>query len=181
MPHEPVVVNRSLIHHGRKFDYDEITVKMPSGRTVTRQMVRHPGAVVIVPVLPSGQIALVSVYRHAVGRPLLECCAGTLEAGEEPAACAARELIEETGYRAARVAPLGAFYTSPGLSDELMHAFLATGLTQVGQQLEEDEAIDVVTLTVDQVLAAMDDGGIIDGKSLTALSLAHRRGLLRPA
>jgi ADP-ribose pyrophosphatase len=177
-PSSPQIIARRLIHKGRKFDYDEITVRMPSGKDVQRQMVRHPGAVVIVPILPGGEVVLVRVFRHALNRPMLECCAGTLEAGEEPALCAGRELIEETGYRAGKIQPLAAFFTSPGLSDELMHAFAATDLTHVGQQLEEDEDIQVEVLSPAELARAIDEGRIADGKSLVALMLAQRRGLV---
>lgn len=174
----PTTIKRVTLHTGKKYDYEQIVVRMPSGNEVTRQYVKHPGAVVIVPVLPDGRIVLVRVYRHTLERLCLECCAGTLEAGEDPAACAGRELIEETGYRAARVEPLGAYYTSPGLSDELMRAFVATGLTHVGQHLEEDEFIDVVTMTREEALAAVMQGELTDAKSMVALLMADRVGRL---
>ncbi len=177
----PRVTSRHIIHTGRKFNYEQVEVLMPSGKRVARQLVKHPGAVVIIPILPDGRVVLVNVYRHSVDRPLLECCAGTLEAGEDPAACAGREMIEETGYEAAPgdIAALGTFYTSPGLSDELMRAFVATRVRSVGQHLEEDESIEVVVLTPADLWKAVDAGQVQDGKSLTALFLAQRRGFIR--
>lgn len=177
----PRVVAREIIHHGRKFDYEQVEVRMPSGKTVSRQLVKHPGAVVIIPVLSDGRVALVNVYRHSVDRPLLECCAGTLEKNEDPAACAGREMIEETGYQAKpeAIVYLGSFYTSPGLSDELMRAYVATHVEHVGQHLEEDESIEVVLLSPAEVWKAVEGGRIQDGKSLTALLLASRRGFVR--
>lgn len=174
----PKTIKRITLHKGKKYDYAQIVVRMPSGKQITRQYVKHPGAVVIVPVLPDGRIVLVRVYRHALGRVCLECCAGTLDAGEGPARCAGRELIEETGFKAAKVRPLGTFYTSPGLSDELMRAFVATGLKHVGQHLEEDEFIDVVTMTREEALAAIMQGDLTDAKSMVALLMAERAGRL---
>lgn len=177
-PPKPVVASSRLIHHGRKFDYAELVVTHPGGRSHTRTLVRHPGAVVIVPRLDDGRLVLIRVYRAAIDAFAWECCAGTLDPGEDPHACAARELVEETGYRPAHLRPLPTFFTSPGLSDERMHPFFATGLAPVGQQLEEDEAITVHLLPPAQVLDMIDRGEIADGKSLAALALAHRRGLL---
>ncbi|MGD9688503.1 MAG: NUDIX hydrolase [Phycisphaerales bacterium] len=177
----PAIIARRTLHHGRKFDYQQVTVRHASGREHAREFVRHPGAVVVVPVLqtPGGPaVVLIRVYRAAIDAMSLECCAGTLEPGEDPAACAGRELIEETGYRAASIAHLASFRTSPGLSDELMHAFLATGLTHVGQDLEDDEEIEVRVVPAAEALALIDCGEIADGKSIAALCLAARRGHL---
>lgn len=174
----PQVVDRHTIHRGRKFDFESMTVRRPSGRVTQHEYVRHPGAVVIVPVLPDGRLVLIRNDRVAVGERLWEFCAGTIEAGEPPERCAARELIEETGYRAARLESLGWFYTTPGLTDERMHAFVAVGLEHVGQALEEDESISVETLPIDGLLSMADSGEFRDGKSLVALFLAMRRGLI---
>lgn len=167
-----------------------VTVARPNGRAVEREVVRHPGAVVIVPILegktPSDPKRVVAIrnYRISVGARLLEFPAGTLEAGEDPSACAGRELIEETGYEAATLAPLGWFHTTPGLTDEKMYAFAATSLQHIGQDLEEDEDIEVVTLATTEALGMIDRGeigasGWSDAKSMLALLLAERRGLLR--
>ena len=170
--------HRRLIHKGRKFDFEMVNVRMPSGQTVEREVVRHPGAVVIIPVLDSGEIALIRNFRLALETTLLECPAGTLEPPEPPETCAARELVEETGYRAATIVPLGWFYTTPGLTDEKMHAFLARGLEPVGQDLQEDECITVSPVAADEAFAMIDRGEITDAKSMLALLLARRRGLL---
>ena len=129
---------------------------------------------------PAGEPAAVLIRneRFAVGETLWELPAGTLEPGEEPAACAGRELEEETGYRAASVEGLCTFYTTPGMTDEKMHAFVARGLEHVGQRLEEDERIEPRVLGVREVMGLVDGGGPVDGKSLTALLVAARRGVL---
>lgn len=174
----PAVTARRTIHKGRKFDFEIASVRQ-GGKVLDREVVRHPGAVTVLPVLDDGRLILVRNFRFAVEQRLLECCAGTIERGEEPARCAERELIEETGYRSDHLIPLGAFYTTPGMTDERMHAFVATNLSHVGQALEEDESIDVETLDAAQVLDMIDRGEIVDGKSIATILMAERRGLLR--
>lgn len=154
----------------------------PGGKVLRREVVRHPGSVVIVPILegPEGaRVVLIRNWRPALEKEVLELPAGTLEQGEEPTACARRELCEETGYEAEAVTLLGRFYTSPGLSDEFMTAFVATGLRHVGQRLEEDEQLTVEPMTVPAALAAVERGELVDAKSMLALLLAERRGMLR--
>jgi ADP-ribose pyrophosphatase len=179
------VAPRRLLHRGKKFDFEILTLRDARGNVIEREVVRHPGAVVIVPVLdrgPDGQagphIVLIRNRRIAVGQTLLECPAGTLEPPEPPERCAARELIEETGYRPATVTALGWFYTTPGLTDEKMHAFAATGLEQVGQDLEEDENITFEIVPAGRALGMIGTGELADAKSMLALILADRRGML---
>lgn len=169
---------RRLIHKGRKFDFEMVNVRLPSGRTVEREVVGHPGAVVIVPLLDDNRIALIRNYRIALDATLFECPAGTLEPPEPPESCASRELIEETGFRAATIIPLGWFYTTPGLTDEKMFAFVAKDLTPVGQDLQDDECITVSPVPVDEAFAMIDRGEIADAKSILSLLLARRRGLV---
>lgn len=170
--------SRKLLHKGKKFDFELVTVPTPKGE-LTREVVRHPGAVLVLPVLPDGRLVLIRNRRIAIGDWLYEFPAGTIDRpGEDPADCARRELIEETGYRAERLDPLAVFYTTPGLTDETMHAYIATGLTPVGQALEDDEQIEVHPTPVDRVLAMLDSGQLKDAKSMLALLLALRRGLI---
>lgn len=170
--------SRRLIHHGKKFDFEMVTVTFPGGRELSREVVRHPGAVVIVPVLDTGELVLIWNKRVSIGQKLLECPAGTLEKGEDPARCAGRELIEETGYEAATILPLGWFHTTPGLTDEKMYAYVAKGLTHVGQDLEEDEDIEVEIVGAGEALGRIDRGLFSDAKSMLAILLAHRGGHL---
>ena len=173
---------REIIFQGAKFDFERISYLSSKGKRIQREVVRHPGAVCILPLLETpGQplrIVMIRNQRPALGEELWELPAGTLEPPEPPDQCAARELIEETGFRAGRIAPIGAFYTTPGMTDELMRSFLATDLTEVGQQLEEDERIRPIALPVEEVFAMLDRGELMDGKSMVTLMLAVRLGLL---
>jgi ADP-ribose pyrophosphatase len=177
---DPKVIDRHVIYNGRKFDFEQLTVRRPNGKTMQREVVKHPGAVVVVAITANQELVLIRNYRIAVGERLVECCAGTLEPPEPPRVCAKRELIEETGYRAAKITPLGGgwFYTTPGLTNEKMYAFAATGLTHVGQKLEEDESIDVEIVPVAEALDMVYSGKMRDAKSMIAILLAHRAGLL---
>ncbi len=183
-PGEPAdrVVSRTLLHKGRKFDFELVSLDLGQGRTAEREFVRHPGAVVIVPIFedPGGrdQLVLIRNERFGVGQTLLECPAGTAEPGEDPAVTAARELVEETGYEASELISLGWFYTTPGMTDERMHAFGARGLTHVGQALEEDERIEVELVEIDAALAMIASGELRDAKSMLGVLLCERRGLL---
>jgi len=175
------IEQRRTVHSGPKFDFDEVTLVGRSGRPVVRQMIRHPGAAVIVPVLTGAQgpeVVMIRNRRFTVGRELWEFPAGTLEPPEPPEQCAARELEEEAGFRAGRLEQLGRFLTTPGMTDELMHAYLASDLSPTGQRLMEDEEIRVEVVPVSKALAMIDRGELVDAKSMLALFLALRRGLL---
>lgn len=169
---------RRLIHHGVKFDLEMVEFVGEGGRVVVREVVRHPGAVVILPVLDDGKVVLIQNERAALGRAIFELPAGTLEPAEPPEKCAGRELLEETGYRAATIAHLGRFYTSPGMSDELMWAYLARGLHHVGQSLEEDERVTVHPVAAERAFEMIEHGELVDGKSMLTLLLARRKGLV---
>lgn len=175
------VVGERTLHTGRSYDFVELSVDHPDGQRRTKPMVRHRGAACIIPLLetPSGPaVVMVRNDRVTIEDFLLELPAGGIDAGEDPAAAAARELEEETGYRAATVEALARFYTTPGLTDELMHAFVARGLTHVGQKLEPYEVLTVHPVPVVDLLAMMDRGELADGKTVCSLLLALRRGLL---
>jgi ADP-ribose pyrophosphatase len=176
-------VERTLLHKGAKFDFERLTVTSPGGAVLHRESVRHPGAVIILPLLETPQgpfVLLIRNWRASVEEWLWELPAGTLESGEAPGACAARELEEESGYSAAVITPLLTFHTSPGLSNELMHAYLATGLTSVGQHLEPDERLTVHPTALPDVFAMLNRGDITDAKTLLTLLWARERGLLGP-
>jgi ADP-ribose pyrophosphatase len=166
MSSEPV---RHRIYEGRKIDLDVVETVMPDGRVVRREIVEHPGAVVILPLLENGRVVMIRNQRYAIGRELLELPAGTLERGEDPRECAFRELIEETGYEAATMEPLTQFWTMPGVCTERMHAFVARGLRHVGQRLEETEQITVELMPMERVVSLIGGGGIDDGKSIVTI------------
>ncbi len=186
------VLRRTLVRKGAKFDFEVVTIDTGGGRTLEREVVRHPGAVVILPILECPgepqRVVLIRNERFSVGRRLWELPAGTREAGEDPERTATRELEEETGYSAATIRLLGRFYTSPGLSDERMWAFVARGLTPVEARPEPDERLSVHPMPVGAVLAMIegaagtdeDDGRIEDGKSMLTVFWALRMGFLTP-
>lgn len=178
---------RSLLVAGVKYDYEAVTFQGRSGKPITRQIVRHPGSVIVLPVWEAEgrglgkRVVLIRNWRPSVEAWLWELPAGTRGRGEDPLGCAMRELTEETGMRLGargRMEALTTFYTSPGLSDEFMHAFVATGLEPVGQDLEEDEFVTVHPVEVGDVWEMVQRGEIRDLKTLHVLSLARERGLL---
>jgi ADP-ribose pyrophosphatase len=157
-----------VIHTGRSFSFKTDQVRLPSGRVVERDTVDHPGAVAVVAV-DGPEIVMVRQYRHAAGKELLEIPAGTLEPGEEPDACAARELQEETGYKAKMWRRLLSCYTAPGYSSEVIHIYAAESLEAVGSNPEEDESINVERVTFDAALKMIEDNTIEDSKTITGL------------
>jgi ADP-ribose pyrophosphatase len=144
-------------------------VRLPDGREATREYIVHPGAVVIVPILPDGRLVLERQFRYPIGQVMLEFPAGRIDPQEAPLATAKRELIEEAGYAAATWRRLGILHPEIGYSTEAIEIFLATGLTHVGAQLDEGEFLDVVPMTEDALLAAYDRGEVTDGKTIAAL------------
>lgn len=166
----------SVVFESRKYRIVRREVPGQDGRTHAFDVIEHGGAVVVLPLLSDGSVAMIRVQRPAVGGELLELPAGTLEPGEEPESCARRELAEETGYRAGRVEPLCSFFTTPGLTNERMHAFVATELTPGPQALEGDERITLACMPYDEALAALRDGRIADGKTIATLLYLDRFG-----
>ena len=158
---------------GRRIAVDVDRVRLPNGEVAELEMIHHPGAAAIVPVL-DGEVLLVRQYRHATGGWLLEVPAGTLSPGESPAACAARELIEETGYSASLWQPLGWVWSTPGFTDEKIWLFLATGLEPARQSLEADEVLTVERLPLREAIDRAARGDLHDAKSVVALLRAER-------
>ena len=160
-----------LVFDGKVAKGYMVKLRMPDGQVVPRDFFHYNGAAVVLPVLDDGSIVLIRNYRFAVDEHLYELPAGILEPGEDPAACAARELAEETGYTAGKIEKLGEFFTGPGTTDENMYAFLATELTGGRQNLEIYEEITVETFPHSEVRRMASDGTIHDGKTLAALAL----------
>lgn len=140
-----------------------------------RAVVRHPGAVTILPMVDSHNVCLIRNYRVAVGQTLIELPAGTLEPREEPMATAHRELMEETGYRAGNLEPFAQFFLSPGVLDERMHLYLATQLTAGSAEREPNEEIENLVVPWEQAIQWTLDGTIQDAKTIVALMLYDRR------
>jgi ADP-ribose pyrophosphatase len=154
---------------GERFDVIGVDLAKRSGGTKRREVVVPPDAVVIVPVLNDGRIVMIRNTRFAIDDTLWEIPAGTLETNEDPAACAGRELTEETGYAAQTLTPMLRFYTSPGFCTENMHAYLASGLSHHGQDLDETEQIEVHPMSVADVQALLGENKIRDGKTIATL------------
>ncbi len=156
------------IHEGRIFDVriDEIR---QGDAEYAREVVVHKGSAVIVPLFDDNTVAMVRQYRHAAGKYLLEIPAGTLDAGESPAAAAARELEEEIGVTAERIEKLCEFYVSPGFLTEKMFVFIATGLTEVGQKLDENEILEIEKYTFHQLSEMITSGEIEDAKTIIGI------------
>ena len=131
-------VQRQQVYESRVFNVEECSFLGHEGMEIVRSVVRHPGAVLIVPILSDGRMVLVRNWRVAVGQALLEFPAGTLEQGESPLETARRELEEETGYGAGSMESVGSFFTSPGFADEVMHVFLAGDLEEGTQPVGTD-------------------------------------------
>jgi ADP-ribose pyrophosphatase len=167
------------LYTGRIINLDMDQVRFPNGSTGELEIVRHSGASAVVPFLsdPAGddpQILLLKQYRYAAEDYLYEIPAGRLDPGEDPADCARRELKEETGCSASSVEHLLTFYTTPGFTDEKIHLFMATGLTEGQSGRETDEFIEVQTFPLSRALEMVGSGEIRDGK--TALGILYAAG-----
>ncbi len=172
-------VSSTRMYTGRVISLDVDEVRFPDGSVGSLEMIRHPGASAVVPLLgapddPDPELVLIRQYRYAAEQYLYEIPAGRLDPGETPADCAARELLEETGYRARGMQPLFTMYTTPGFTDEKIHLFLATGLEAGAHQREADEFLELVPTRLSRALSMIERGEIQDAK--TALGLLYAAG-----
>lgn len=152
------------------------TVKLPNGKTATREWIKHPGASSVIPMLKDGSVILVKQYRYPVGKITLEVPAGKLDApDEDPLVCAERELSEETGYTADKIEKLTTIATTVGFSNEYIHLYIATGLHSGKQHTDDDEFINVVKVPLQEAVAMVNDGRIIDAKSVVSILMAAAR------
>jgi len=149
-------------------------VERSDGHRTTREIVEHPGAVAML-AWDGERLAMVRQWRHATGQVLLEIPAGTLEPGEPPAETARRELAEEVGLAATKWVAGPRFYTAPGFCTELMHLYLATGLTDATAEADADELIEPSWLSLEDARAAVDDGRIADAKTIVGIGWLARR------
>ena len=170
------LIEKQVIYDGVKLRLELHHLEnIETGKRHKREVVVHPGAVVILAIRQDGNVLLIRNRRYAVGQTLLELPAGTLEKNEDPMNCAGRELLEETGYLAGRLERLGFFYTSPGILSEKMYAFAAYDLQEQTAALEEGEEIELEPTPLDEAVAMASDGRIQDGKTIAALLMYDRR------
>ena len=168
----------AFVYDGALLHVRRDTVQLPDATTAVREYIVHPGAVLIVPVLPDGALVVERQYRYPMNRAFVEFPAGKLDAGESPLATAQRELREETGYAAGRWTRLGCVHPVISYSTEQIELYVAHELTHVGRTLDDGEFLDVATMTLDAMLDLLDRGGITDAKTVAAL-LMYARTLAR--
>lgn len=166
------LLHSDLLLKGRAFTIRRDHLKTPDGHETRLDIIEHGGSVVIVPIDTDGNLLFVRQYRHAAVQNLLELPAGTLESGEDPAVCAAREIREETGFAADSLTKIGDFYLAPGYSTEFMHAYLARELRYDPLEGDVDEFLSLERIPLAEALELAETGGIPDAKSLAALLLA---------
>jgi ADP-ribose pyrophosphatase len=171
----PTIEKDETIHEAHLFSVHRLKLRMDDGQLVERDLVRHPGAALVMPILPDGRVVMIRQYRFAVDEQLWELPCGTLDDGEEPARCAHRELKEETGYSAGRMEKLGSFYSCPGYDTEEIHAFLAEDLTDGHPDTEPYEDIAVEPVALDRLREMMATGEITDSKTLATLGMYFAR------
>jgi ADP-ribose pyrophosphatase len=172
--HSPLPPNSELLLETKRFRVVRQRRTLADGREFVRDTVQHPGSVVILPLLDDGRVCLLRNYRVAVGATLIELPAGTLDRDEPPGATAARELTEETGYSAARLEPLTELLMSPGILNERIHVFVATGLSPGVPALEVGEEIETLIVEWSEALLMVEDGRIQDAKTVASLLLYDR-------
>ncbi len=170
----PQLLKQTLNYQGRKFSFEVCRLRLPNKAEGEWECVRHPGGALAVPITDDGKLVLVRQYRFAAQGRLLEFPAGTVEPYEDPATTVEREIQEETGYRAQSWQKLGQFFLAPGYSDEIIYAFLATDLEKLENPptQDEDEDIETVLMTPNELEQAILDGEPVDAKSICSLMLA---------
>ncbi len=163
------------IYSGKIVTLNIDTVRLPNGVTIDLEVIRHPGAAAVVPLKDDGTVILIRQFRHAADGFIYEIPAGKLHAKEDPLACAARELEEEIGYRAGRFELLSSILTAPGFADEVIHVYLATGLTKGVQNLDQDEVLEIVEMPLSESIEKIENGAIRDAKTIVGLQAVYIR------
>jgi ADP-ribose pyrophosphatase len=164
-----IQLNRERLLEGPAFNVARVTLMDDAGKEHIRDVVEHPGAACVIPMLDKDSVVLVEQWRPGAKKPLWEIPAGALDPGEDPMSCAARELREETGYTAGKLEHLFTMYPSPGILDEKMHIFLATELTEGQQDLDGDEQIRVKVFSFKDLRIQIKANNMKDGKTIAAL------------
>ena len=163
------IVNHQEPYHGKIVSIYVDTIRQKSGRTTIREVVRHPGGVAAVPVLDDSRILMIRQFRYPIGKYIYEIPAGKLDSGQPPLETMKRELEEETGYRAGVLTHECSFYTTPGISNELIHLYTARELAPCAQDLEEGEHITIEALAMEECLSKIKTGEICDGKTILGI------------
>ncbi|GAX36870.1 NUDIX hydrolase [Nodularia sp. NIES-3585] len=171
----PQLLKQCLLYKGRKFNFEVNRLRLPNKAEGDWECIRHPGGALAVPVTDEGKLVLVRQYRFAIQGRILEFPAGTLERNEDPQETIQREIEEETGYSAQKWDKLGEFFLAPGYSDEIIYAFLARDLEKLENppKQDEDEDIETVLMTPEELEKAILNGEAVDAKSITSFMLAR--------
>jgi ADP-ribose pyrophosphatase len=172
---EEKTIQSETIFRGKVVHLQVDEVRLPNGKTSKREIVKHPGAVAVIPVTKDNKIVFVEQYRKPLEKSLIEIPAGKLEPGENPITCAIRELEEETGYTTNELSFVTSFYTAPGFSDELMYIYITDELEKldVPKDADEDEFVDVIELTLDEAKQYVLEERIHDAKTNYAILYLH--------
>ena len=168
-------VSSEQVYRGKLLDIRRDVVRLPDGKTATREYIVHPGAVLVVPVLDDGRLVVERQFRYPLGCVMLEFPAGKIDPGESPLATGKRELMEEAGYNATTWTPLGRVHTVVSYSTEAIEFFVAEGLSHEGAKLDDGEFLEIGAMSVDEMQAALDRGEITDVKTVAALLMYVRR------
>jgi len=168
---EEKTISTKKIFDGRIISVQVDEVELPNGKTSTRELVKHPGAVAVIAMTEEGKIVLVEQYRKPLEKELVEIPAGKLEKGEDPEICAKRELEEETGYGCDSLELVSSFYTSPGFADEIIYVYVAKGLKKLENAagLDEDEFVNLMEVTLEEALEFIKNQRIFDAKTIYAV------------
>lgn len=172
---EKTIASESIFS-GRVIDLVVEDVVLPDGNKSKREIVRHPGAVCVIPVTEEGKIVLIRQYRKPLDRIIVEIPAGKLEQGEDPLVCAKRELEEETAYTTNHLEHVISFYTSPGFADELVHVYYTNQLLKGEAKLDEDEFLEVIEVTLEEAIKMVENQEIYDAKTAYAIQYLQIRG-----
>lgn len=162
-------IETKTIYEGKIIEVHVESVQLPNGKEGMREVVKHPGAVAVIPKMDDGKYLFVRQFRKPLDRTIVEIPAGKLEKGEDPKETAKRELYEETGYTCQQLNHIISFYTSPGFANEIIHLYEASNLTEGVQQTDEDEFVDVLKLTLDEAQELVEQQQIIDAKTAYAV------------
>jgi ADP-ribose pyrophosphatase len=167
-------LERRVIYRGRKIDLALQAIALPDGSITQREVVLHPGAVALVPMVDPDHVCLIRNHRYAIGKTLLEVPAGTIDPDESPDETARRELAEETGYQADRIVRVGEWFVSPGVMNERMFLYLCEDLKPGPTSHQPGERLQPVIVAWDEALGMVRDGRIEDAKTMLAILLRDR-------